>query len=79
MEVKRMFNWIRPFAPLVILLMAGASIVALALVTRQPTLEATTERSATQMHTASEVREAKLPPIDAAAPTKTETATFAMG
>ncbi len=74
-----MFNWIRPFAPLVIMLMAGASIVALALVIRQPTLEATTERSTTQMPTATKVQEAKLPPIDAAAPTETETATFAMG
>ena len=74
-----MTNWIRPFAPLLITVMAGASIVALAVVLRQPIPEATTERSTTQMPTQTKVQEAKLPPIDAAAPTETETATFAMG
>ena len=79
MEEQTVTNWIRPFAPLLITVMAGASIVALAVVLRQPIPEATTERSTAPMPTATEVQEAKLPPIDAAAPSETETATFAMG
>jgi hypothetical protein len=72
-----MTNWIRPFAPLLITAVAGASILGLWLVLRQPQLLG--ERNDVHMLTVTESLETRIPPIDAAAPKETETATFAMG
>jgi hypothetical protein len=72
-----MTQWIRPFAPLLITAIAGASIVGLWLFVQQP--PAQSERSTVDTPVATEVLESNIPPIDAAVPDETETATFAMG
>ena len=76
-EVNGMTNWIRPLAPLLIMAVAGASVVGLWLFVRQPQL--TRERNDMHMLTTTEALETRIPLIDAAAPEETETATFAMG
>jgi hypothetical protein len=74
-----MMQWIRPFAPLLLFVVAGASLVGLWVLTQRPINLTSLERIDDDMSDAITVREHVLPPIDAAAPTKTETATFAMG
>ncbi len=72
-----MTQWIRPFAPLLIMAVAGASIVGLWVFVQQP--QAQSERTEMDTLAATVVQETKIPPIDATAPSETETATFAMG
>ena len=72
-------KWIRGHAPLLILALAGASLLGLAWVFRRPSQASANERSTMPMPTQPALRTAQLPPIDAAAPARIETATFAMG
>jgi len=74
-----MTKWFRAFAPLLIVLTAGAFVLGVLLLTRQPSVFDRDERSTVDMTIQEEVLEANIPPIDAAAPSKTETATFALG
>jgi len=74
-----MMQWIRPFAPLLLFVLAGASVLGLWVLTQRPIGWTNLERIDEDMSDAITVREHALPPIDAAAFTDTETATFAMG
>ena len=72
----------RPFrllTPLLVVLLAGVSVTALAWAYRRLPAIAAQNRSEGDVITQSMVREKTVPPIDAAAPAETETATFAMG
>jgi len=74
-----MTNWFRVFAPLLIILAAGAFILGALQFTRQTPVFDRDERSTADMTIQEEALEANIPPIDTAAPSKTETATFALG
>jgi hypothetical protein len=74
-----MTNWFRAFAPWLIVLTAGAFMLGVLEFTRRPSVFDRDERSTAEMPIQEEVLEANIPPIDAAAPSKTETATFALG
>ena len=74
-----MTNWFRALAPLLIVLAAGAFMLGVLQFTRQASVFDRDERSTADMTIQEEVLEANIPPIDAAAPSKTETATFALG
>ncbi len=78
MEVKAMTNGIRIAGPVVAILLASVGVLGLLLTGCQAPSTATEKRSATAMPTTAEI-EARIPPIDAARPNQTETATFAMG
>ena len=73
-----MTNGIRTAGPVLAILLASVGILGLLLTGCQAPSTAMEERSATAMPTTPEI-ETKIPPIDAAAPNQTETATFAMG
>jgi hypothetical protein len=74
-----MTQWIRPFAPLLLFALAGASVLGLWALTQRPIGLTDLERMDEDMSDAIALREHLLPPIDEAAVKETETATFAMG
>jgi len=59
--------------------LVGASLAALALVALVVLSATTNERKTTSMTTPTLVHTGLIPPIDAAAPAQTETATFGLG
>jgi len=72
-------KWIRGYAPLLILGLAGASLLGLAWVFHRPPQASANERSTMSLPTQPAIRAAQLPLIDVAVPVDTETATFSMG
>ena len=66
-----MTNWVRIMSPALAMLLASAGVLGLFLSGGPIWPDETEERSSTDMDTT--------PPLDAAAPQETETATFALG
>jgi len=62
-----------------IVLLAGAAVVGLSWAYRRLPSIAAQQRSETDMTSPPMVEQKQLPPIDVAAPTEVETATFALG
>jgi hypothetical protein len=72
-----MANLIKAAAPALRMVVAGACLVGLGL--GAVYLGSRNERKTMTLTPTSSVHKAAIPPIDASAPTKTETATFALG
>jgi hypothetical protein len=72
-----MADLIKATASILRVVVVGAGVVGLVLGAIY--LGSTKERKAMTLTKASSVREAAIPPIDVSVPTKTETATFALG